>query len=187
MRKIFLLLIVFLSGFYGCSEEINLPEPEIKTQEQKIDNNLDTTTLSILKLGAIQFYNRDGIKIGAINGLVGENPEYINLYGNIRMWGREFNADYGYFPISLAVGIKQYFKINEAGQITELNGIEASKSKLSIITSDGLSFTPKRMAMWRGELFEDPEDGISGDRYYNITTNKEKVFIKSKNKWVNSN
>ena len=39
----------------------------------------------------------------------------------------------------------------------------------------------KQVPRWLGELNEDPLDGVSGDNYYNLSTNKERIFVK--NNW----
>jgi len=154
MKKYFLLLIIFL---VGCSDDINLPETNI-IQQNKMRNFIESHD-------SICIEARQYLSMVAPYSGISILPGEMFLNGNI------------HFPYS-------NFVIDQNGSIIKFNGILANENENYQIISDGKSFTPKRIAMWRGELYEDPEDGISGDEYYNIPTREIRKYIEHENKWI---
>ena len=162
MKKYFIMVLVFLF-LIGCGEEINLPEAKSdSTHDNSVvcdsaDNIIQTSTC--------------GQRI-VIDG----NTNQILFYDENNL---------------LAGGITA--KTNAGLPTLRFNAFDALfesaylRSSGHIISEQSIIARVVPAPQWKGELNSDPTDGISGDRYYNITTNKEKVFIKSKNKWVNSN
>ena len=179
MKRMFLILLPLI--FLACEENINVPET--KSEKKAVEFLEAMNTYDVVETAKIIFYSKDGTRIGLIEGMrAGENG-YINIPGIVQIT-ESVSSNSGSFPISLTAGMYERFAVNEAGQLIKINGLDASKAKNQTIVSDGFSFSPQRLAMWRGELYEPPKDPGSGDEYYDRNTKKILKFIQSENRWV---
>ena len=173
----FSLMLVLLA----CDDEINTPEA--KSEKKEVGFLEAVNTYDVIETTKLILYSEDGTRIGLIEGRrAGENG-YINIPGIVQIT-ESVSSNSGSFPISLTAGMYERFAVNEAGQLIKINGLDASKVKNQTIVSDGFSFSPQRLAMWRGELYTAPQDGVSGDEYYDRNTKKILKLIQSENRWI---
>ena len=160
MRKV---LFVVLLLILGCENNITTPESSHKKTERKIANSY-VDTLNVLWI----FGDNKDIYSGYLQGY---EDATLDIIGN----------DIVNIKATEKISLNRSFIINSEGNLMVVNGFDASEYKDYVIKSDGSSYSPQRIPMWRGELNEDPLDGISGDNYYNLSTNKERIFVK--NNW----
>jgi len=168
----FFLMLVLLA----CGQEINAPESK---QGEAEKTNISRNGVDTLTLERINFSNSTSSLYGYHDGVFGHviiDANSIIVKSALKFMIKGASQTFGTFEVDNAK-----FLISADGELTKVNDLHASEYKGYIIKSDGDSFTPQRVAMWRGELYEDPLDGASGDTYYNLPTNKERIFVK--NNW----
>lgn len=159
-------IIIFLFLLLSCgSQDINNPN---ESNNKKYSSNADTIKCNTIILGkASQIY-------GAGNMMTDLHIDSYNLTLGAFLTTIKGNT-------SFADG---KFVINSGGQLITINNLSATDYKDYQIISDGKMFTPKRIARWRGELNSDPENGVSGDTYWNIPNKEKRIYIAIENKWI---
>jgi len=87
-------------------------------------------------------------------------------------------------PITIFIGedAGRYFGIKDGNFVVENGAITAKKAVFNSISLGGKNI--EQVSRWRGELYEPPQDGVSGDEYYDRNTKKILKFIQSGNRWI---
>jgi len=200
MKKLFIALLLLL---IACGEEINTPEVnESKTQfnSSTVDidsvNNIISTSLNGQRIildgntNQILFLDKDNLIAGKITAATQSGLPTLSFMAFDASFESAYLRNSGHIISNQSIFAKEGleagssgFAVDSQGKITSVSGIKAKEGYVLAGGDEG--FSPKRLAMWRGELQTDPIDGVSGDEYYNISTDKIKIYIEHKKTWIN--
>ena len=183
MRKmIFAILSAIL--IVSCSNDMNLPETNVNSVGKTENNSLDGDAKGrdVIKTFGFDIYSPLGFGASILSNAPNNLLINAEAYGNVEVIGRVYTND-GITTKDISIGSEKFF-VNPSGQIISVNGLEATKCENYSIMSDGKTFAPKRIAIWRGELNEDPPGGFSGDTYWNIPAKEKRIFIQAEGRWI---
>jgi len=200
MKKLFIVLLLLL---VACGEEINTPEvsndvTQFNSSTVSIDSvsNIISTSISGQRIildgntNQILFFDKNNLLAGKITAATNAGlPTFL-----FTAFDASFESAYlrnsGHIISNQSIFAKEgleagssSFVVDAQGKITSVSGIKAKEGY--VLAGDEEGFSPKRLAMWRGELQTDPQDGVSGDEYYNIQADKIKIYIEHKKSWIN--
>ena len=199
MKRLFFVLLLLL---VACGEEINTPEvnndiTQFNSSTVSIDSvsNIISTSISGQRIildgntNQILFFDKNNLLAGKITAATNAGlPTFL-----FTAFDASFESAYlrnsGHIISNQSIFAKEgleagssSFVVDAQGKITSVSGIKAKEGY--VLAGDEEGFSPKRLAMWRGELYTAPQDGVSGDEYYDRNSKKILKFIQSENRWI---